>query len=372
MSTVGRWTGHEARALRLALRLSVRAFAGQLGLAVRTISKWEKGGRTTTPWPDSQAILDTTLGQAPDDAKARFAQLVDGAAPEATPSQPASNGHAGGRHSHAPDLESWADDLDRVVVYLSRQDFGLADRLLSRWLNAVEIDRLTDRGAYLRARSLTLFGDMQRDQGVLLGPLSATKAYQQAFTGYRKLHIDRRMAQIELNLTVVTEMAGQLETAATGYGELANDERLNGLDQARARLWVGTALSKRQQHEPAITASLDAIQRFEQLDAPEEWSAAHQKLALAYLNAGDRPKSRQYIDVALANRRGGSPLQQVRLDTAHAHIMLYDRDTRAAAGTTLNHARAQALHYGLTHQLQAIDRIGRLLDHSASPRRMRY
>jgi transcriptional regulator with XRE-family HTH domain len=292
MSTVGRWTGHEARALRLALRLSVRAFAGQLGLAVRTISKWERGGRSTTPWPDSQAILDTTLAQAPDDVKARFAQLVDGAAPEVAAGQPASlyigDSHTGSRRSHAPDLESWADDLDRVVVYLSRQDFGLADRLLSRWLNAVETDHLTDRAAYLRARSLTLFGDMQRDQGVLLGPLSATKAYQQAFTGYRQLHIDRRMAQIQLNLTVVTEMAGQLETAAAGYGELANDERLNGLDQARARLWVGTALSKRQQHEPAITASLDAIQRFEQLDAPEEWSAAHQKLALAYLN-GRRP-----------------------------------------------------------------------------------
>ena len=45
MSTIGRWTGHEARALRLSLRLSVRAFAEHLGIAARTISKWEKAGK---------------------------------------------------------------------------------------------------------------------------------------------------------------------------------------------------------------------------------------------------------------------------------------------------------------------------------------
>jgi DNA-binding XRE family transcriptional regulator len=43
MTTVRRWTGHETRALRMALRLSVRAFAEYLGVAVRTVSKWESG-----------------------------------------------------------------------------------------------------------------------------------------------------------------------------------------------------------------------------------------------------------------------------------------------------------------------------------------
>jgi hypothetical protein len=52
--------------------------------------------------------------------------------------------------------------------------------------------------------------------------------------------------------------------------------------------------------------------------------------------------------------------------------MLYDRDTRAAGGATLDHARAQAMHYGLAHQLQAIDRIGLLLDHSPLKPDMRY
>ncbi len=81
MTTVRRWTGHEARALRNALRLSVRAFAEQLGVAVRTVSKWEAGGAATVPRPDTQAILDTALGRADAAARERFAVLcrpVDG------------------------------------------------------------------------------------------------------------------------------------------------------------------------------------------------------------------------------------------------------------------------------------------------------
>jgi DNA-binding transcriptional regulator YiaG len=37
--TVRIWTGREAAALRTAMRLSVRAFAEHLGVAVRTVSK---------------------------------------------------------------------------------------------------------------------------------------------------------------------------------------------------------------------------------------------------------------------------------------------------------------------------------------------
>ena len=45
------WTGREARALRAALRLSVRAFAEHLGVAARTVSKWEQLGQATHPAP---------------------------------------------------------------------------------------------------------------------------------------------------------------------------------------------------------------------------------------------------------------------------------------------------------------------------------
>jgi len=55
------WTGREAKALRHALRLSVRAFAEDLGVAVRTVTKWEALGAGTTPRPFLQATLDTAL-----------------------------------------------------------------------------------------------------------------------------------------------------------------------------------------------------------------------------------------------------------------------------------------------------------------------
>jgi len=76
MATVRRWSGHEARALRAALRMTIRAFAEHLGVAARTVSKWEQFGAAITLLPDSQAILDTALGRAEDEAKLRFELLL--------------------------------------------------------------------------------------------------------------------------------------------------------------------------------------------------------------------------------------------------------------------------------------------------------
>jgi hypothetical protein len=72
MTTVDRWTGREARLLRGALRLSVRAFADYLGVATRTVSRWEQFGEGREPRPEFQAILDTALRQAGPEAQQRF------------------------------------------------------------------------------------------------------------------------------------------------------------------------------------------------------------------------------------------------------------------------------------------------------------
>jgi DNA-binding transcriptional regulator YiaG len=49
MTTVGRWTGREAKLLREALRLSVRDFAAHLGVGVRTVNKWDARLADITP-----------------------------------------------------------------------------------------------------------------------------------------------------------------------------------------------------------------------------------------------------------------------------------------------------------------------------------
>src|SRR5262245_26242713 len=76
MTSVRRWTGREAGALRAALRLSIRSYAEYLGIGVRTITKWQARGATMALRPHMQAILDTALAQASDEAKARFVGIL--------------------------------------------------------------------------------------------------------------------------------------------------------------------------------------------------------------------------------------------------------------------------------------------------------
>lgn len=116
MATVHHWTGLEAKALRLALRLSVRAFAQQLGLAVATVSKWESKLADTEPRPDTQAILDTALGRAEAAVHLRFETLLS----EMTSTVTGARRRITASGPRAWEYESWADDLDRVVVALSR------------------------------------------------------------------------------------------------------------------------------------------------------------------------------------------------------------------------------------------------------------
>lgn len=72
MVAVNQWTGRETRLLRQALRLTVREFAEDLGVSVRTVSKWEARGSARTPQPEMQAALDTLLGRASEAQQQRF------------------------------------------------------------------------------------------------------------------------------------------------------------------------------------------------------------------------------------------------------------------------------------------------------------
>ncbi|MGW0435020.1 DUF5919 domain-containing protein [Micromonospora sp. NPDC003197] len=71
-----RWTGRETRALRHALRMSIRDFAERLGVAERTVSKWEAGQTAISPRPEIQAALDTTLDQSDNQTHSRFNSML--------------------------------------------------------------------------------------------------------------------------------------------------------------------------------------------------------------------------------------------------------------------------------------------------------
>ncbi|MEU2668886.1 helix-turn-helix domain-containing protein [Streptomyces sp. NPDC007164] len=353
MATVHHWTGLEAKALRLALRLSVRAFAEHLGVAVATVSKWESKLADTEPRPDTQAILDTALGRADASVHLRFETLLS----ETTSAVPPARRRVTAAGPRAWEYESWTDDLDRVVVALSRQNFTFASSLLTRWLSRFKAPELDEKGLYLFARSTALLGDLKRDQGAVLGPLSAQYSYAGARAVFTQLGIPRRVAQLDLFLAVVTEMSDKLEIAARHYETLAVDDRLSCRDRARARLWVGTALSKGGQHDYATRVMQAATRDFEDLEEPDDWSVAHQKIALARRGAGDLTQALHFIDIARGSGTTESPMQRVRLDTAHGHILLSDAATRDDGLLVLDQAAKTAAQYGLVHQLRSIESV---------------
>jgi tetratricopeptide (TPR) repeat protein len=289
------------------------------------------------------------LSQADADAKLRFELLLtDGSTP------------IKGYYQSGPrewDYETWLDDLGRAAACLARQDFKFAASLVDRWLRRFDPYGLDNHGLYLHARSLVLLGDLQRDQGDIRGPISARQTYRKAQQLFLDLAVPRRAAQVELSLAVVDEMAGRLQPAAERYELLAEDERLSPRDRTRAQLWVGTALSKEGNNSYAVQVMQTATERFEELEEPDDWSVAHQKLALAYRGASDLSSALRYIEVALSNRSPDSPMQHVRLDTAHAHILLSDKATSESGLVLLTQAANTSREYGMSHQLASIEGI---------------
>lgn len=66
------WTGHEAKRLRTALRMSQREYAAFLGAAPRTVAGWDSKGKSATISTELQSALDTALRTAAPEARQRF------------------------------------------------------------------------------------------------------------------------------------------------------------------------------------------------------------------------------------------------------------------------------------------------------------
>ncbi|WP_146778795.1 hypothetical protein [Actinomadura craniellae] len=108
-------------------------------------------------------------------------------------------------------------------------------------------------------------------------------------------------------------MSGALHEAAHRYQELAGDERLGGQDRARARLWIGTALSKAGEHRYAVCVMAEAVREFEDLGEAEDWATAQQKLALAHRGADEQDQALRFIAIARDNGTSDTPMYRVRL-----------------------------------------------------------
>lgn len=126
MAIVATWTGAETKALRQAMRLSVRNFAAHLGVDARAVTKWESRGATITLLLETQAIMDTALSQVSDEVQARFTDILNastskqaepGEAPDGASQQiPALVGDA-----TAPSVED-IDSLTTEILYSHTSD----------------------------------------------------------------------------------------------------------------------------------------------------------------------------------------------------------------------------------------------------------
>jgi transcriptional regulator with XRE-family HTH domain len=137
------WSGREARALREALRLSVRDFAAYLGVAPRTVSKWESGGSAVHPRPDLQRVLDTALQRADDAARVRFDAGLARTAP------------GGETDPRRPDTGWGRDAVGELASFLAdggRPTAGSALRLAREW-------RTTDAPQVVQMRAGRRVGD---------------------------------------------------------------------------------------------------------------------------------------------------------------------------------------------------------------------
>ncbi len=131
---VARWTGREAAALRLARRMSVRAYAARLGVTVATVSNWHARAEHARLRTATQQILDTDLAQAPADVHERFRAILAGesadvqrprsgreaqsfassAPPIIVPQRRVSPDRVHGRQTLLRDIDTFLDDGDDV------------------------------------------------------------------------------------------------------------------------------------------------------------------------------------------------------------------------------------------------------------------
>ena len=100
-----------------------------------------------------------------------------------------------------------------------------------------------------------------------------------------------------------------------------------------------------------------ASHQFEELSEAEDWGVAQQKLALAHRGLGDLTRAWHYLDLATTSGVSDTPLQQVRVSTARAHILLSDAATRQEGLSVLDRAALTASASGLSHQVRSIQAI---------------
>jgi len=186
------WTGAEAKQLRQALRLSIEAFAAQLGLSPLGVAKWEARGATLTPRPETQAMLDTVLSRAGAGERERFWRgLADAKESAATPTSLIAA--LGRHHGQVAPVSSRAnaeetERLEYVLTHPSSVDLVTVAHPRQR---VHELDQRYDQ-----APSTSLLADAGQCLG-LVGFLSANGANPTVATATTRGRVRRELYAVE-------------------------------------------------------------------------------------------------------------------------------------------------------------------------------
>lgn len=126
--------------------------------------------------------------------------------------------------------------------------------------------------------------------------------------------------------------------ARRGREELRTDPKAAAVTLREAlALWRGPALADVQDAAFAMAAAAPA--------------------GVAGPGLGNLTRAWHFLDLATASGVSDTPLQQVRISTARAHILLSDEATRAEGLSVLDQVAVTADTSGLAHQLRSIQAI---------------
>jgi transcriptional regulator with XRE-family HTH domain len=232
-AVVGSWTGRETAVLRSALRLSMRAFAEHLGVATRTVAKWEAKGVHIRPLPDMQAMLDTALNLAGDEVAERFASTL-AQAPRTAPLIDLS--------AQAPQDRAEETTPDELSSRLSWAGAALDAELVVLFEQQTQSYRLLDRR--LGARQL-----LAQTEGHVL-QMAAALAEAAALAGWQALDLGQPDRAWSLHETARAAAAQSGDSAVIAhvcaqqaYALLDVDRPADAVDQVRhARETAGTRI----------------------------------------------------------------------------------------------------------------------------------
>jgi hypothetical protein len=294
VQVIAQWTGGQADALRRALRMTIEAFAGDLGIAPRTVAYWRKQP-TIIPQPGQQEALDAALEAAPDRAKAQFAMLVG--------ESHAKDGEVNGR------VQPFAGSLDIAEIDPDEQGRVRSVVQTPSHLDSTTVEHLT-RALYaqrhaedtlgpklmigpMKAQSDTLVTLLRDAYGPNRPALMHLVADWMTFIGWLQTAL-REFPEADATFGKVEEIADELEDgilASTGTSYRGYLALLEGRHRAAVRATVAALATPGAHPTQLAYDTMQAAQAYAGMgDVSEAKSLLHRASDLV-TDAGDPPQS---------------------------------------------------------------------------------